>query len=384
MLLLLDAIVGFSLLISSSIAGIIFILSSGLLFQKKFRDSVFLGVVAGALAFVAMTYFLAEQIMGRERAEERVHQARDVVVEYTQLAWDAVGRVMVRVTRDSEMGDGDGGKATHDQTATPVPPRTGNVPSGGGNATPAAGKTGDRRSTASADSSFVDCEDCPRMVMVPAGHYRMGSPKTEPGHQTSEEPLTDITIAKPFAIGQFKVTFTQWDACVTAHACKYRPGDSGWGRDDRPVLNVSWDDAHDYIAWLRTITKKHYRLPSEAEWEYAARAGTESPYFWGNDISPLQANYNNPDGTVPVGMFPKNGFALYQVHGNLGEWVEDCWRDSLARIPHDGSPYRSDNCEKHVVRAGYWAYGPERIRAASRGAGDGRSPLFGFRVALDP
>jgi|SRR5208337_3785262 len=338
------------------IAAILFILSSGVLFNQKFRDNAFLVIMAGVIAIVS-TYFLGEQIL------ERAQQARE-----------ATNRFIALIPNPSWPRGGDGGKEK--QNGTQPPAKRSEEP---------ATKNRDEAQTKPSGDFIQDCEDCPRLVQIPAGHYRIGSPKDEPGHERAEEPLTDITIAKPFAIGQFKVTFAQWDACAASGGCKYRPEDSSWGRGDRPVINVSWDDAHDYISWLRTRTKKSYRLPTEAEWEYAARAGSQGAYFWGDNISPSQANYNNRKGTVPVSMFEKNKFGLYQVHGNLGEWVEDCWRDNYAKIPRDGTGYRSDDCEKHVVRGGYWAFGPEQIRSASRGSGDHaiRSPLFGFRIARD-
>ncbi len=333
----------------------LFVLSSGLLFNKKFRDNAFLVVMAGLLAVIS-TYFLGEQM--QERSQQAVEAIKHLIKYAGELKSSTAGQAEHENRRDT-------------QISIKKPSKTQKTPEASAVATSAA--------------FILDCDECPPLVPIPSGQYRIGSEKGEPGHEVTEEPITPISIAKSFAIGQYKVTFAQWDACAAAGGCKYKPDDAGWGRGDRPVLNVSWDDTHDYISWLRTITKKHYRLPSEAEWEYAARAGSQGAYFWGEGVSPSQANYNNPNGTVPVGMYQKNKFGLYQVHGNLGEWVEDCWRENHYKIPNDGTAYKPADCENHVVRGGYWAFGPERIRAASRGSGEraARTRLFGFRVARD-
>ena len=160
---------------------------------------------------------------------------------------------------------------------------------------------------------FRDCLDCSEMVVVPAGEFKMGS-----GDTAYEKPEHRVVIANPFAIGRREVTFEEWDLCVAAGGCKYRPDDHGWGRGSRPVMDVSWDDAKAFVAWLSQKTQKGYRLPSEAEWEYAARAGTNSPFWWGR--APVAGNANcedcggaPPRQTLPTGSLRPNGFGLFDV-----------------------------------------------------------------------
>src|SRR3984957_12561319 len=238
--------------------------------------------------------------------------------------------------------------------------------------------------------SFRECDRCPEMVVVPAGSFTMGSPESErtpvaaafvtygivPGGLTTAPPLSSegpqhkVTIARPIAVGRFPVTFDQWDTCVDDGGCNgYRPSDQGWGRGSRPVINVNWDDAEAYVVWLSRKTGKRYRLLSEAEWEYIARAGTTTPYWWGSSFSTDQANYNgtrtyadlprleNRQTTLPVASFSPNPWGFYQVHGNSYDWVEDCFHDDYFGAPADGSVWTSENCKGHVVRGGAWARG---------------------------
>jgi formylglycine-generating enzyme required for sulfatase activity len=243
---------------------------------------------------------------------------------------------------------------------------------------------------------FKDCPDCPEMVIAPAGSFTMGSPKNEPEHQ-SDESQHKVTIAKPFAVGRFSVTFAEWDACVAGGGCGgYKPSDEGWGRADRPVINVNWDDAQAYVKWLSRKTGRRYRLLSEAEREYAARAGTSTPFWWGASITPEQANYNgnytyNGGGkgeyrerTLPVESFEPNPWGLYQVHGNVYDWVEDCYHDNYTGAPSDGSAWTTGECKARVLRGGSWDLDPQVLRAAYRVSFDPRFRLiaWGFRVAL--
>jgi formylglycine-generating enzyme required for sulfatase activity len=193
-------------------------------------------------------------------------------------------------------------------------------------------------------SDFKECAiGCPTMVVVPAGKLTMGSPEGEPGRYSGEGPQHEVTIAKPFAVGRTEVTFSEWDACVAAGAC-LKAADNGWGRDDQPVINVSWDDVQQYVAWLARITGKEYRLLSEAEWEYAARAGNSGRYGLLNMLRQESdenvqldqfAWYNsNSDGkTHPVGKKAANAFGLHDMHGNVFEWVEDPWHDNYEDAP---------------------------------------------------
>ncbi len=240
---------------------------------------------------------------------------------------------------------------------------------------------------------FSDCDVCPRMVVVPAGTFTMGSPASEEGFD-DEGPRHSVTISAPFAVGVYEVTFAEWDACVSAGSCGgYAPADEGWGRGSRPVMNVSWDDAQAYVSWLSQQTGARYRLLSEAEWEYVARAGSVTARYWGESRSG-QCRYANggddyvscTDGheyTAPVGSFAPNVFGLYDVLGNVYEWTQDCWNGSYAGAPTDGSAWQSGNCGRRVLRGGSWLGNPWFLRSASRSRNPtgGRSNRFGFRVA---
>jgi formylglycine-generating enzyme required for sulfatase activity len=238
------------------------------------------------------------------------------------------------------------------------------------------------------------------MVVLPAGEFMMGSPESELGRDSNEGPQRKVAIDRPFAIGKFEVTFAQWDACATEGGCKHKPGDEGWGRGKRPVINVSWHDAVQYVAWLSGKTGKAYRLPTEAEWEYAARGVTKAtdphtPFATGATINYKQANYDanflygeGKQGvyrqkTLEIGALPKNAFGLHEMHGNVWEWVQDCYWDSYKGAPTDGSAVTSGHCHLHILRGGSWNYYPKLLRSAYRyaTAPDVRLDMAGFRIA---
>ena len=229
----------------------------------------------------------------------------------------------------------------------------------------------------------------PEMVVVPAGRFRMGCVSGQ-DCDDDEYPVHRVTISAPFAVGVHEVTFAEWDTCVEAGGCGgYRSDDAGWGRGRRPVVNVSWKDAQAYVAWLTRESGGQYRLLSEAEWEYVARAGNETAYSWGEGIGRNRANCWScgsrwdREQTAPVGSFGANAFGLHDVHGNVGEWVEDCWNDSYAGAPADGTAWEQGNCPARVVRGGSWGRDPGLLRSAYRGRSPSgiRSYLIGFRVA---
>ena len=242
--------------------------------------------------------------------------------------------------------------------------------------------------------TFKECSNCPEMVVVPAGTFTMGSPVSEPERTSEEGPQHTVTFARNFAVGRFELTFEQWEACVADGGCNgYKPDSQGWGRDLRPVINVSWDDAKTYAVWLAKKTGKSYRLLSEAEREYVTRAGTTTPFWWGNSISTDQANYNGTPylggakgeyrgRTVPVNLFEPNPWGLYQVHGNVYEWTEDCWHVNYQGAPANGSFWTGGDCSSHVIRGGSWDYDAGYLRSASRlgYATDTRDVWLGFRV----
>jgi formylglycine-generating enzyme required for sulfatase activity len=238
-----------------------------------------------------------------------------------------------------------------------------------------------------AGETFQDCEVCPEMVVIPAGTFMMGSPEGEGAD--NERPQHEVTIPEPLAVGRYEVTFDEWEACVVDGGCDgHRPDDEGWGRGNRPVIKVSWNHAQSYVDWLSEETGEDYRLLSEAEWEYAARAGTTTKYWWGDDISPEKANYGaiqdiGPKKTTPVGSYPANPWGLFDVHGNVWEWVEDCWNDSYQGAPADGSAWTTGDCSRRVLRGGSWFIDPEFLRAALRtwNNPDFRYSDRGFRVA---
>lgn len=252
------------------------------------------------------------------------------------------------------------------------------------------------RSSARANTPFADCVDCPQMVVIPAGEFTMGSPASEP--YRGAEMQHRVTIAAPFALSKYEVTFAQWDVCVADGGCGgLKPDDFGWGRGNRPVVGVNWNDAERYVAWLSKKTGKPYRLPSEAEWEYAARAGTKAAYYFGDAITPSQANFDGSMGdssapadlnrqkTMPVGSFPANAFGLHDMHGNVWEWTEDCWSEEYSSAtPADGKPYSTPNCGGRVMRGGSWEDYAGDVRSAARVASGAEEMSWsdGFRMAL--
>jgi formylglycine-generating enzyme required for sulfatase activity len=250
--------------------------------------------------------------------------------------------------------------------------------------------TSEAEHTLRAGMEFSDCKKgCPIMVVIPAGKFAMGSPETEKGRSLNEGPQHEVTIAKPFAVGKYDITFAEWDLCVEAGHCPHAL-DNGWGRSDRPVINVSWDEARLYAAWLSRMTAKEYRLLSEAEWEYAARAGTATAYYWRGEVGKGNANCNGCGSprddrqTSPVGSFKPNAFGLYDMAGNVWQWLEDCFHRDYDEAPKDGSAQKSGDCQTRVVRGGSWLNGPTDIRAAARGWGsqpDFRTDDKGFRIA---
>ena len=226
----------------------------------------------------------------------------------------------------------------------------------------------------------------PEMVAIPAGTFRMGC-VTRGNCDRDERPVHGVRVA-PFELSKHEVTFAQWDVCVEYGDCR-RVSDEGWGQGERPVINVSWNDAQQYLSWLSRETGETYRLPSEAEWEYAARAGAETRYWWGNDIGRGRANCDDCgsqwDGeqTAPVGSFPPNGFGLHDVHGNVYEWVEDCWNDRYRGAPSNGRAWTHGDCSFRVRRGGSWTSTAEFVRVSRRGNGYTDRPYSatGFRIA---
>ena len=222
----------------------------------------------------------------------------------------------------------------------------------------------------------------PEMNPIRGGSFIMGS-----NDDVTEKPTHQVTI-KPFAIGKYPTTVREWNECAAAKAC----GFVATGKDDAPVTNVSWSDAKQFVAWLAGATRKAYRLPSEAEWEYAARGGTQTKYWWGDQFEPVMANCKNcsdvaaAEQPIKVGSFRPNPFGLYDMGGGVDQWVEDCWHKNYQGAPSDGSPWVEGDCVSHVIRSGSWKNDARYARPANRDSYDTnvRYPTHGLRVALSP
>jgi formylglycine-generating enzyme required for sulfatase activity len=245
----------------------------------------------------------------------------------------------------------------------------------------------EREKAATPGSEFEECRrGCPTMIVVPAGRFMMGSLENEPGRSPDEGPQHEVTIATPFAVSKTEVTFAQWDACIAAAACS-NVSDSTWGQGiggSLPVINVSWHQAKQYAAWLSRITGRDYRLLTEAEWEYAARAGSSA------DEAEVQLDQYawygiNSDGkTHPVAGKKANAFGLYDMQGNVAEWCEDLWHAHYDGAPIDGSPWLQDGDDRRrVLRGGSWFLTARDLRVAYRDWDfvDDQNDNLGFRLA---
>ncbi len=263
-------------------------------------------------------------------------------------------------------------------------------------------KTSNRNDARKAGEIFADCRGCPKMVVVPAGKFLMGSAATEPGRYRIEGPAHDVTIAHRFAVGIQEVTWAQWELCVAEKACSTAAqvaagDDKGWGKGDLPVINVSFADAEAFAAWLSKKTGKNYRLLSEAEWEYVARAGTVTAFNTGPQITTSQASFDGKEAydggaigesrqkTTAAGAFRPNAFGVYDVHGNLWEWVQDCFSVTYDGAPTDGSAWKGGDCTYRVTRGGSWANTARKVRSAMRDRDKPavRNQYYGIRVARD-
>jgi formylglycine-generating enzyme required for sulfatase activity len=257
-----------------------------------------------------------------------------------------------------------------------------------------------------AQISFNSCQGCPQMVTIPAGEFTMGSP---PGRSSLARPRRRISI-RAFAVSKFEITFAEWDGCTASGGCAgLRPADEGAGRGAQPVINVSWNDAQHFVAWLNQRAGRfHYRLLTEAEWEYAARAGSNSDWSWGGDLSDACQHENLSDlsefmllppilrtapdiscddgvggRAAPVGHYFANAFGLFDMHGNVSEWTEDCLTDNLSGLARDGSAQVSQPCLYRVQRGGNWYTNPRNTTSWSRAweRPASRSSWTGLRIA---
>ncbi len=232
----------------------------------------------------------------------------------------------------------------------------------------------------------TDCKTCPIVIGLPAGVYTMGSNSSDP----TEQPAFRVTISQPFAIGKYEVTIGQWSACVDAGACPRVTSDTERPANG-PVRDVSWDDVHLYLAWLSKVSGKAYRLPTEAEWEYAARGGTSTRYWWGQQMATGKSNCKEcgepwqAEAPAKVGSFERNPFGLYDMNGSVWEWVSDCWHSSYQRAPSDGRSWEEPDCRVRVLRGGSWREGASYMPSSTRFKYDAsvRQSQNGFRVARD-
>ena len=241
-------------------------------------------------------------------------------------------------------------------------------------------------STTLRTAEIRDCPACPALVTVPAGSFTMGSNASDP----AEKPPHQVAIAQPFAIGRYEVTVEQWNACADAGGCQRIPTVADSAKN-APVRDVSWDDAQQYVAWLSKTTGKSYRLPTEAEWEYAARGGSATTYWWGDQMRKGNANCKDcgdpwsQDAPAPVGSFAANPYGLHDVNGSVWEWVADCWHSSYKGAPADGRAWNENACGARVIRGGSWREGASYMVSSTRFkySPSVRQSQNGFRVARD-
>ena len=251
------------------------------------------------------------------------------------------------------------------------------------------------------DESFHDCKPgCPEMVVIPAGSFKMGASPGEAGATPAELPQHAAQIPRPLAVGRFEVTYDQWDHCASDLACLPAESESYWRREGLPAVNISWQEAQKYVNWLSRLTRKKYRLPSESEWEYFARAGSTDPFWWGSTIHWSKTTYhcggsfNNspvcreePGGPSRVGTFSANAWGIHDVHGNAREWVLDCWNPTYATAPSDAMPVLTGDCARRVSRGGSWHDDPVWLRSAARRSfssdAQGSNWMQGLRVVRE-
>ncbi len=232
-------------------------------------------------------------------------------------------------------------------------------------------------------TEVTDCKTCPTLVILPSGVFTMGSNSDDP----TERPAFRVAIDHGFAIGKYEVTVGQWNACVDAGGCQQVPSDKSRAANT-PARDVSWDDAQTYVQWLARLTGKPYRLPTEAEWEYAARGGTRTRFWWGERMTPGMANCKEcgepwkADSPAPVGSFAPNPFGLFDMNGSVWEWVSDCWHNSYQRAPSDGRSWEEPDCRVRVLRGGSWREGGAYMPSSTRFKYDAnvRQSQNGFRV----
>lgn len=249
---------------------------------------------------------------------------------------------------------------------------------------PAAGVAAPAAGAAASGTDIKDCTACPVLVSLPGGTFSMGNNTSDP----SEKPAHQVTIDAPFAIGRYEVSVQQWNACAAAGACQKIAVPVG-ASPNAPMRDVSWDDAQQYVKWLGAISGKPYRLPTEAEWEFAARGGTTTRYWWGEQMAQGKANCKEcgkpwtEDAPANVGSFAANPYGLYDTSGGVWEWVADCWHNNYKGAPANARAWDEPDCRVRVIRGGSWREGASYMVTSTRFKYDAsvRHSQNGFRVA---
>jgi formylglycine-generating enzyme required for sulfatase activity len=320
------------------------------------------------------------------------------VVRYKDTFYADLARARIEELKRAQVAVATPPKAPPPAPAKPTQPAVAVPPPPSARCDGVEAPAGNEKRCLKPKDGFRDCPTCPEMIVVPAGDFTMGSPQNELDRYDQKEAQVRVTIAAPFAAGKYAVTFKEWDDCVADGGCnEYKPDDMGWGRGKHPVIKVNWEDAKAYATWLSQKTGKTYRLLSEAEREYVTRAGTATPFWWGASITPKQANFEghytypyhgrtkgeSRERTVPVDSFQPNPWGLYNVHGNVNEWTEDCWNGSNTGNPGDGRARTTGDCEIRVLRGGSWVNFPGETRSAMRREriASERKEFIGFRLA---
>ena len=301
--------------------------------------------------------------------------ASTIPIPLPKPGWVTVAKVDSGHAIDSTIAEGMTGSITEGDNAeqTDNPPTE--TPTASADVEPAG-------ATTKTNVATTTCDLCPQMVAIPAGTFNMGSPNNEPRRYSYEGPQRTVAV-KAFHMSAHEVTFDEWDACVADGACKTKGNDHGWGRGKRPALGVSWNDAQTYAKWLSGKTGKSFRLPTEAEWEYAARGGTASAYWWGPEFDAERVSRSKSEA---VGSHDANAFGLYDMLGNAREWIADCYVPTYQGAPTDGSAVSSGTCTARVIRGGYWASNAADSRSANRAriGPTMRTHYMGFRLVMDP
>lgn len=233
-------------------------------------------------------------------------------------------------------------------------------------------------------AGMKDCDVCPELAIIPPGDFVMGSD----GPHKFERPSLVVHIDKAFAMGVYEVSFDEWQVCIDEGACGPDiPNDHNWGRKTRPVINITWAEANMYTDWLTKKTGNTYRLPTESEWEYAARADTITEFSWGDKVGTSLGNCRNcgpkiSHKSLPVDSFKPNPWGLYNMHGNVWEWTQDCWNPNLEDMPNDGTARLTGDCRQRVMRSGSWYYFSKNLRSSWRAKNDARVKSYGIGLRV--